>query len=139
MKRIINVFLFLALIFALTSFVSRGVSESGGEYLISSDGADYIFSVYKNGGSVPIARTQNINEISSYISKLSEGTRIVFGGISVYESFDIASDKYILTGSITLSGAGLSLSGDTSLTSFSANSLTLALNSSCSVVVLNNI
>ncbi|MBE6644039.1 MAG: hypothetical protein E7612_01515 [Ruminococcaceae bacterium] len=121
MKRIINVFLFLALIFALTSFVSRGVSESGGEYLISSDGADYIFSVYKNGGSVPIARTQNINEISSYISKLSEGTRIVFGGISVYESFDIASDKYILTGSITLSGAGLSLSGDTSLTSFSAN------------------
>ena len=80
MKRIIKIFIISAILLMLTSFISHGASAEGSEYLVSTDGEEYILSVYEAGVGSPIIKSKIFKDISAELAKLSEGSRLVFAG-----------------------------------------------------------
>ena len=63
MKRILKVIFFVIAITALLTFTAYGSDVTGGEYLISEDGGEYVLSVYDEGAFLPIMRALKISAV----------------------------------------------------------------------------
>ncbi len=120
MKRILKIIFFAVAIMALTAFTAHGSEASGGEYLISEDGGEYVLSVYNDGSFVATARAERITDIIERTENLSGEVYLVFKDVSVSEDFALSKNSYNLSGSLRLlGGAELSFSTDTVINNLS--------------------
>ena len=114
MKRLLKIILILCTALVVMAFGARASGNESVEYIITSEGEDYLLSRYTSDGPTPILRSSDFLDITEYISSFSSiSSTIIFSGIEVFENINIFDGSYTLSGSLTLVG-GASLSIDSS-------------------------
>lgn len=106
MKRFIKIFVIAAAMLALMSFGARA-ADGEGEYIVTKDGDEYILSAYVGTTPTPIERSEKFSDVTDRLSALSNEARVVFGGITVYESVSFSRGGLTLSGSLTLGGGAM--------------------------------
>lgn len=119
MKRLLKIILIVGVALVVMAFGARASGDESIEYIITSDGDDYLLSRYTGTGPTPVMRSSTLADLTEYISSFSSmQSSIVFGGVEVDESINIGDGSYTLSGSLTLLGdASLNIDSKSTLMS----------------------
>lgn len=114
MRTFLKLILILSVAAALMMFGARGAAVDGvPEYIISSDGGEYVISALGGTAAVPLMRTSRFSEVCEYISASSgTGVSLFFDGVTVDGgAVTFPAGKYTLSGELTLTGGVLEIDG----------------------------
>ncbi len=103
MKRLLKIILIVCVALVVMAFGARASGDESIEYIITSEGEDYLLSRYTGSVPTPVLRSTVFADITKYISSFSSiQSSIIFGGVEIGESINFDEGSYTLSGSLTL-------------------------------------
>ena len=119
MKRLLKIILILGVALVVMAFGARASGDESIEYIITSEGEDYLLSRYTGAGQTPVLRSSTFADLTEYICSASSiKSSIVFGGVEVSESINFGDGSYTMSGSLSLIGdASLNIESQSTLMS----------------------
>ncbi len=104
MKRVFKALFVLGVSVLFFAFGTYAKAIDTADFIISSEGEEYLLSVYSQGTLKPIMQSRDFCELTSYIENSSNTEKnIIFSGIKLRNSVSFEYGKYTFSGEISFS------------------------------------